>query len=427
MSKFLLGAATSPHQVEGNNANSDCWIEEGLPYTPYAEPSGIACDHYNRYEEDIRLLAEAGLNAYRFGIEWARIQPQKGVWDERETEHYRKVLECCLRNGVTPVVTMHHFSSPAWLIGLGGWEAEETVALFAEYCGHMAKELGEWLSRGYVCTINEANMGLQYARMVRDLKRKLAAGIQVGVNTDGNGARYQKYALAQANAFGVAPGGVNTFLSARTKEGDEIVMRAHGAARDEMKKIRKDLRIGATFSLHDFQVAEGGEAQAEELWTEEFLHYLPYIGNDDFLGVQNYTRKIIGEKGTLLPDRSAKLTQMGYEDYPQALGNVLQKVAKDFKGDILVTENGLSTDDDLRRIAFIDEAADGVLQAIRAGVPVKGYLYWTLLDNYELQKAYQPKFGLIAVDRATMERKPKGSLCHLGGLGIKFQTGGKKK
>lgn len=421
MMNFLLGAATAPHQVEGNNVNSDYWVEEHLPGSPYAEPSGIACDHYNRYEEDIALLARAGLNAYRFGIEWARIQPQQGVFDEKEIAHYRAVLECCIKNNVTPVVTMHHFSSPKWLIGLGGWESDETVSLFATYCKRVAQELGDLLKKGYVCTINEANMGLQYARMVQELTSKMNAGIQVGVNLGGGAERFRKYALAQAEAFGVAPGQVHTFLSARTAHGDEIVMRAHLAAQAAMKRVCPQLKTGVTFSLHDIQAIEGGETLAKEIWDEEFTHYLPYIQNDDFLGVQNYTRKVIGAGGAVLPEASAKLTQMGYEDYPQAIGNVVRRVAQDFKGDILVTENGLSTDDDVRRIAFIGEATDGVIQAMKTGIPVRGYLYWTLMDNFEWQKAYGPKFGLIAVDRKTMERKPKESLAYLGSLYNKFQ------
>ena len=163
MDRFFVGAATAPHQVEGNNTRSDFWTLEHLPHTSFIEPSGAACDHYHRYEEDIRLLSEAGLNAYRFGIEWARVQPEKGVFDKKEIAHYRDVLLCCRRHGVRPIVTMHHFSSPKWLISEGGWESEKTIGYFADYCRHMAEELGDLM--GYVCTINEANMGLQLASL----------------------------------------------------------------------------------------------------------------------------------------------------------------------------------------------------------------------------------------------------------------------
>ena len=109
---FFIGASTAAHQVEGNNIHSDYWAQEQMPHSSFAEPSGRACDHYNRYEEDIRLMAKAGLNVYRFSIEWARIEPEEGHFDESEIEHYRKVIRCCRDNGVEPMVTLMHFTSP---------------------------------------------------------------------------------------------------------------------------------------------------------------------------------------------------------------------------------------------------------------------------------------------------------------------------
>ena len=126
--EFLLGASTAAHQVEGNNRYSDLWAQEQMEHSSFAEPSNDAVDHYHRYEEDIALLAGAGLNAYRFSIEWARVEPQEGCFDESELEHYRKVIRCCREHGVEPVVTLHHFSSPKWLIERGGWEAESDAS-----------------------------------------------------------------------------------------------------------------------------------------------------------------------------------------------------------------------------------------------------------------------------------------------------------
>ena len=128
---FMVGAATAAHQVEGNNVHSDYWVQENIEHSSFVEPSGEAVDHYHRYEEDIRLLAEAGLNTYRFSIEWARIQPGPDTWDEAEIEHYRKVIDCCLANDVKPIATMMHFTSPAWVIGKGGWENPEVADWFA--------------------------------------------------------------------------------------------------------------------------------------------------------------------------------------------------------------------------------------------------------------------------------------------------------
>ena len=131
---FLLGASTAAHQVEGNNIHSDYWLMEHMEYSQFVEPSGDAVDHYHRYEEDIRMLAEAGLNAYRFSIEWARIEPEQGKFDANEIEHYRKVIACCRKYGVEPIVTLHHFTSPAWLIRMGGWDNEEVIPPFCRIC-----------------------------------------------------------------------------------------------------------------------------------------------------------------------------------------------------------------------------------------------------------------------------------------------------
>ena len=162
---FFIGAATAAHQVEGNNIHSDYWAQELLPHTSFAEPSGLACDHYNRFEEDIRLLAGAGLNAYRFSVEWARIEPEEGRFDDQEIDHYRKVIACCRENGVEPIVTLMHFTSPVWLIRKGGWEAESTVEDFRRYAAYVTGKLGAELR--YICTINEANMGLQLAAIAK--------------------------------------------------------------------------------------------------------------------------------------------------------------------------------------------------------------------------------------------------------------------
>jgi beta-glucosidase len=419
---FMLGAATAAHQVEGNNIHSDYWVQEQIPHSSFDEPSLDAVDHYNRYEEDIKLMAEAGLNTYRFSIEWARIQPEPDVWDEEEVEHYRKVIKCCHENGITPLVTMHHFTSPKWLITQGGWENPEVVDKFAAYCKRLVEELGDLLE--YVCTINEANMRLQLAALIKDMMKRMMGGsagqaaqsdVQVGINMMPENIKLGM--VEAAEAFGIAdPTKIYTFVSQCTQEGDILVMKAHEAARDAMKAACPHLKIGLTLSLHDMQPYEGGEQHAAKEWDEEFLHYLPYIKNDDFLGVQCYTRKRFDENGVAQPAEAAPRTQMGYEDYPMGIVNVVRKVAEEFKGTLIVTENGIATDNDERRCEFIKEAAEGIQACIEDGIPVKGYMYWTLLDNFEWQKGYSMTFGLIAVDRTTQTRYPKESLKVLGSL-----------
>lgn len=417
---FFIGAATAAHQVEGNNVHSDNWAQEHMEHTSFLEPSLDAVDHYHRYEQDIKLLADAGLNAYRFSIEWARIEPEEGKFDEAEVEHYRKVIACCKSHGVEPIVTLHHFTSPAWLMGKGGWEAETTPADFARYTRYVMERLGGELN--YVCTINEANMGVQVAaiakRYMRQMMAKAAAGrtdgtVQMGMNMEKMMANQKAAAEENVKVFGVAK--VENFTSPRTERGDQLVMEAHKAARAVIREVCPQVKVGLPLSLHDIQALPGGEENAAKEWAEEFSHYLPAIEGDDFLGVQNYTRSRIDASGSLPVPEGAETTQMDYEFYPEGLEHVIRKVAEDFKGELIVTENGIATADDSRRVEFIRRALEGVQRCVADGLPVKGYCYWSLMDNFEWQKGYSMTFGLIAVDRKNGQKRiPKPSLTYLG-------------
>lgn len=421
---FLIGAATAAHQVEGNNIHSDLWAMEHMKHTSFIEPSLDAVDHYNRYEKDIKLMADAGLNAYRFSIEWARIEPEEGHFDSEAVDHYKAVIACCKKYGIEPFVTLHHFSSPKWLISKGGWEASTTPEDFAHYVRFIIGELGSELH--YICTINEANMGIQVAAIAERYKRQMMAqmqaaqsggnsadgSVQVGINLQKMMEGQKATAAENLEVFGVEK--VENFTSMRTREGDLLILKAHELAKKEIKALYPDIKVGLTLSLHDIQPQEDGMERAKKEWDEEFMHYLPYIKDDDFLGVQNYTRSLIGADGQLPNPDGAELTQMNYEFYPEALEHVLRKVAKDFHGDLYVTENGIATADDTRRVAFIDTALKGIVSCINDGLPVKSYFHWSLLDNFEWQKGYSMTFGLIAVDRSTQTRHPKESLSFLG-------------
>jgi beta-glucosidase len=419
-SEFMIGAATAAHQVEGNNVHSDFWTMEHIPGTMYKEPSLDAVDHYNRYKEDIQLLVDAGCNTYRFSIEWARIEPIKGKFDRQEIKHYREVLEFCHQKNVTPIVTMHHFSSPKWLISEGGWESETTIEFFGNYCKYVTEELGDLIP--YICTINEANMGKQIAKIMKKMQAAQkndsanSTEVQVGLNMDDMKAKMQTYYRALGEAFGIDPRNVHSFLSPKTENGERIIMKCHEKAREEIKTTNPDIQVGITFSLYDHQALPGGEKFLKQEQYEDFLEYLPYLQNDDFLGVQNYSRKIHGPDGIVSNNENTRLTKMGYEYYPEALGNVLRFVSKHWNKPIIVTENGISTDQDEERVEFIERALTGVHQCIEEGIDVIGYTHWSLLDNFEWQLGYAQTFGLIAVDRSTQTRYPKESLSFLGSI-----------
>ncbi len=419
---FFIGAATAAHQVEGNNIHSDYWAMEHMKTGSFAEPSLDAVDHYNRYEEDIRLMAAAGLNAYRFSIEWARIEPEEGKFDEAQVEHYRQVIRCCRENGIEPFVTLHHFTSPRWIITKGGWDAPTIAEDFSRYTRYVMGRLGSEIN--FICTINEANMGLQVAkvaqRFIEQMKARAArdggaeAAIQMGINLEKMLAGQKMAAQENMAVFGTEK--LNYFCAPRSPESDVLTMKAHRAAVAAIREAAPHVKVGMTLSLHDIQAAPGGEEKARQEWVEEFSHYVPYMEGDDFLGVQNYTRAVISEKGQLPAPEGAELTQMDYEFYPQGLEHVIRRVAGEWKGDIYITENGIGIADDSRRVAFIDIATQGVANCIADGIPVKGYLHWSLMDNFEWQKGYAMTFGLIAVDRKTQTRYPKESLGFLGGL-----------
>ncbi|MEV5027035.1 glycoside hydrolase family 1 protein [Paenibacillus sp. LPE1-1-1.1] len=409
---FYWGASTAAHQVEGNNTHSDFWLMENLEGSIFKERSGSAVDHYRLFKEDIALLSSFGLNSYRFSIEWARIEPEEGRFDPAAIEHYRDVLLACQSSNVMPIVTLHHFTTPQWLIRAGGWESAETPARFARYCAHVMKELGEWIP--FVCTINEANISIGITKII---KRHQAGGgqAQVGINTD-NMSQMQKYFMALGQAFGVHPQEVHSFLGARTEKGLEVIFKSHTEARSAIRQVSPNTRIGLSLSLYDIQSIPGGEELAAEAYHEEFLQFLPYLEDDDFFGLQNYTRMVYGPDGLLPVPADAEKTQMGNEYYPEALGGVVRFVSKYLKQPIMITENGIGTDNDERRIAFIDQALKGVQACISDGIRVIGYMHWSLLDNFEWQLGYSKTFGLIEVDRSTQERKPKPSAYHLGSI-----------
>ena len=419
---FLLGAATAAHQTEGNNIHSDYWLMENMKYTEFADKSGLAVDHYNRYKEDIDILKKAGLNAYRFSIEWARIEPEEGVFDEKEVEHYRDVLSYMKEKGVTPVVTLMHFTSPVWLIKKGGWRGVETPKYFGRYASYVMEKLGDLIP--YVVTLNEANMGVQvnsialrYRKMMEKRAVNLEGNVQVGMNFNTMMENIKAKAGEYVTLFGTPD--PKTFVSGRSEEEEDIVIASHIAAREAIKRIRPEIKVGLSLSLHDIQSLEGGEEKAEEEWRKEFTIYLKAIEGDDFIGIQNYSRSIYGKDGLENPPENSDLTQMGYENYPYSLEHVLRRVNSELVKNqmqkaLIVTENGIASEEDEKRIVFIEKALEGVRRIKEEGVEVNGYFHWSLLDNYEWQKGFSMTFGLIAVDRNNMERHPKESLYYLG-------------
>ena len=397
-SGFLWGTATAAHQVEGGNTASDCWALEMAEGSIFAEPSGDACDHYHRYADDIALLKRLGFGAYRFSIEWARIQPEEKFFSAAALDHYRRVLGTCREHGIAPIVTFHHFTSPLWFTKDGGWLEARAADRFARYCERAARALGDLI--GHVCTINEANLPLMITR-----HSELARGAPF---------RPSRRIGDVARGLGGDPERFGSFLFADANKTTPNFLAAHKKAREAIKSAGCTAPVGITLALQDYHAEPGGEAMTAALDRHINGQFLEAMRCDDFVGVQAYSRTRVGADGPLPAPPGAEVTQMGYEFYPEALEATIRNAAKVSGCPILVTENGIGTPDDTRRIAYTQRALEGVQRCLAGGIDVRGYIHWSMLDNFEWTQGYRPKFGLIAVDRATQARTPKPSAVWLG-------------
>jgi len=367
---FLWGTATAAHQIEGGNVNNDWWAMEHDPTSGCADVSGDACDSFTRYPEDIALVRSLGLGAYRFSLEWSRIEPEEGEFSRVALDHYRRMCAECHEQGVLPVVTFHHFTHPRWLADAGTWEALHAPDRFARYCEKVTEHLGDVI--GMACTLNEPNvvatmgwrMGL-FPPRVRDRNRREA---------------------------------VNAAMVAAHRKGVEAIRSGPG-----------DFPVGMTVSMTDFQLQPGGEEWLERLRRPNEDVFLEATGGDDFIGVQTYTRMRVGPEGALPNEDGIPATQMGYEFYPEALAPTIRRAIEVTGLPAYVTENGIGTADDPSRIEYVSRALAGVRACLDEGLDVRGYFYWSLLDNFEWVLGYMPTFGLVACDRETFERTPKPS------------------
>jgi beta-glucosidase len=400
---FLWGTATAAHQIEGNNVNSDFWLAEHVTPTLFKEPSGDACDSYHRYAEDIALAAGLGFTAHRFGIEWARIEPEPGAFSNAELDHYVRVLEACRARGLAPMLTLSHWTVPRWFAARGGFEADDSAELFGRFAERVAQRLGPLLAAA--TTFNECNIGrLASVLWLRNPRAK---------------ARVEAMHAACALAAGSDRWASVLFAQIAKSEANQIA--AHHLAVAALKAGPGDYPIGLTVAMQDVQgVGEGDHAAAME--DAIYGPWLDAAAPCDFVGAQTYTRMRVGAEGPLPPPEGAELTAAGYEFYPRALGATIRFAAERTGKPIYVTENGIATDDDTRRVAYIDAALAEVRQALADGIDVRGYFHWSLLDNFEWTFGYDQRFGLIAVDRETFARSPKPSARHLGRIAREAAT-----
>ncbi|WNM26608.1 family 1 glycosylhydrolase [Demequina capsici] len=384
---FLWGVAVAGHQIDGGDTTSDTSFLENVEPTVFVEPSGAACGSWERWPEDLDLAAGLGLNAYRFSVEWCRIEPDRGVIDESALDHYEAIIDGCLDRGLAPVVTFSHFTAPHWFACRGSWLAPEAAADFARFCDLVMERLGDRIA--IAVTLNEPN-----------LQRQLAGGFLPPQAWEGHAVTLDAASKAA---------GVERYRAGNVQRLDELELfedafeRAHVAAREAIKARRPDLPVGLSLAVADEFALPGGEAARDKVREECYGRWLRLAEDDDFVGVQNYERILYGPEGRVA-------THPGQQEVePLSLAGAVSYCHEVSGVPVLVSEHGMNTEDDEARCAFLTAALAGLDRAIADGVPVLGYCHWSLLDNYEWIFAFGPKFGLHAVDRVTLDRSAKRS------------------
>jgi beta-glucosidase len=395
---FLWGVSTAPHQIEGNNIASDLWFLENQQPTVFAQPSGDACNSFELWETDLDIAKNMGLNCYRFGIEWARIEPEKGLFSQAMLDHYKAVIDGCNARGLKAIVTYSHFTSPRWFSAQGGWTNPESAQLFARYCDRATRALGQGIHSAI--TFNEPNILLLLKPMLPPQVWDI-----------------QKLTLETA----ARRLGVPKFVSANVAGTDDLpalqqgLLAAHKAGKAAIKAVRADLPVGISLAVMDDQ-AVGGHSIRDRMRGELYGEWLTVAKGDDFIGVQNYERALWGDKGRLPAPTGSTVNWSGTEVWAPSLAGAVRFVHQATGVPILVSEHGVGTDDDAIRAQFIPAALTDLKKVIDDGVPVQGYCHWSLLDNFEWIFGYKPHFGLHSVDPVTFERKAKPSAAVYGAI-----------
>jgi beta-glucosidase len=411
---FLWGTATASHQVEGGNHGNDWWSWEQVPgHIKNGDNSDRACEHFERYASDFDLLRSLNQNAHRLSVEWSRIEPAPGEFSATALAHYRDVLQALRDRGMEPLVTLHHFTNPTWIAQAGGWDAPQTSEYFARFAARVTDELGT-LARLWI-TINEPTV-IAYQGYLRGEwppgTRDLGAAVRVLVNVlRGHWMAYERIKSRHPELqLGLAHH-LRVFDPARWfMPQDRAVAAAFNRVFNET--ILKSLRLGRLV----FPLTRAGRASGPRQ-SQDFIG-LNYYARELVKFNRSYRAELYGER--VLP-ADAPRSDLNWELYPDGLYRTLRSLLRE-RLPILVTENGIADATDAKRPEFLLTHVAAMLRAIQSGVPVRGYFHWTCFDNFEWAEGYSAKFGLIACDPVTQERRPRPSarlyaqICRLNGL-----------
>ncbi|EKE18842.1 MAG: hypothetical protein ACD_9C00216G0006 [uncultured bacterium] len=387
---FLWGAATSAYQVEGGmhndwteweKLNADRWAKQaGKRFNVWQQEkfpemfekenyiSGKACDHYNKYEQDFDLAKEGGHNAHRFSIEWSRIEPKEGKFDEKEIEHYKNVVSALRKRGIEPFITLFHWTNPVWIQEKGGWANKEVVEYFTRYVEKITSALGNDVKCWVV--INEPNIFTMFSY----IKGTQPFGIKNIIK------------------------GVNVFVN---------LARAHKKAYAVIHNNNQNAKVGSTVSLFYFStenfIVKKFASFGAYFWNHLFLKMV--AKSSDFIGCNYYTIFKLKQD-----ENQLQVSDLNWSIFPEGIYLTLQKL-KQYNLPIYITENGIADSDDGKRTDFIKEHLKYIHKAINEGIDVRGYLHWSFMDNFEMPelRGFWPRFGLIEIDYKTQERKPRKS------------------
>ena len=390
---FLWGAATSAHQVEGGTKNDwtewektnaerlakeaktkwQPWQQEQFPemFESQNYISGRACDHFNHFHEDFDIAKSLGHNAHRFSIEWSRIEPEEGKFDEKEIKHYRQVILALRARGLEPFITLWHWTMPVWFVEKGGFQKNNNIKYFVRFCKMIVEKFKDEIKFWIVLNEPEIYAGNSYLKGTWPPQKK----------------NFISYFFVMRN-----------------------LIKAHREVYKKIKKINLDIQVGVAKNNIYFEAC--GDRYVNSFlkkiidWWWNF-YFLNQIKNQqDFIGLNHYFHNRI-DYGFNKNDNK-KISDLGWELYPEALFFVLKDLKK-YNKPIYITENGLADAIDKNREWFIKESLKNIYKAISEGVNVRGYFYWSLLDNFEWDKGFWPRFGLVEIDYQTMERKIRPS------------------
>jgi beta-glucosidase len=380
---FLWGTASSAHQVEGNNIHSDWWDWE-IRYQPPNKRSGIATDHYNRFEEDFSLATNFGHNAIRISIEWARIEPVEGQFDQTVINHYIEVLKSLKAKKMTVMLTLWHFTLPKWMADKGGFENGKVVYYFDRYLKNILPFIKEYVDLWITLNEPQVYAFLSYfAGYWPPAKKSKLALLTVTFNL----AKVHKKAYVRIHEY--------------IPEA-QVGMSQNNSSFNAFHKhsLREDLTVWFLDYVNN-----------------HFFYQLTGLDTHDFFGINYYFNRYVsynGESGGRLPElvdissTKKEVTDMGWEIYPQGIFDTIMDFS-DYHKPIYITENGLASTNDDRRCRFLIAYLQEIYHAIQTGAKVKGYFHWSLTDNFEWADGFRPRFGLVEIDYKTLKRTPRPS------------------